>query len=128
MFYDIKQTAANNTFLANVKRAMNAAIYQSVLQALNESGQAVAEKDLGVYFNVAHRQQRLDEFAGRHHDPATVKEQIIAQHEAASESLATINAHLSCIAYEIDSPNYNHIGDMKRIAGQLADIAAICRN
>lgn len=59
-----KQTAANNKFLANVKKAMNGKIYSAVLFRLNTYGQAAAEEYLGGYYREEVREKRIAELRG----------------------------------------------------------------
>ena len=46
----VKQTAANNRFLANVKERMNVPIYKSVSRILNAEGEAAAATYLKQFF------------------------------------------------------------------------------
>ncbi len=44
-----KQTAANNQFLANVKRVFNGKVYAKTLQLMNDSGEQAARDYLAIF-------------------------------------------------------------------------------
>jgi hypothetical protein len=57
-----KQTAANNKFLAAVKKQMNAPIFKRVSEILNGQGEKAATEYLGSFFRPECRDAALASF------------------------------------------------------------------
>lgn len=70
----VKQTAANNKFLANVKRCMNCLVYAKCLSLVNTEGMDVAAAYVGKHFRESTREAIVAELLNGTFDPMTFEQ------------------------------------------------------